>query len=140
MASKALFHGLIFDEFGQPAEIAHIGNEACYVVNDAGFLRHIPSEHVDRQVLTAITEQIEGNEDTLTEQATKMLGQDDLFSHAFILNQLKQFDKQLDNLFETGIPETGRAYLGMMGFRVKINLHGDVLGIEQPGIVSDDPD
>jgi hypothetical protein len=33
-----------------------------------------------------------------------------------------------------------RAYLGMMGFRIIINIHGEVLRVEQPGIASDEGD
>jgi hypothetical protein len=38
-------------------------------------------------------------------------------------------------LFEVGIPEESRAYLGMIGFRITINVHGDVVNIEQPGVI-----
>jgi hypothetical protein len=65
-----------------------------------------------------------------------MLGQDDIFSRAMIESQLKDIDKQLDNLLHTGIPEEVRAYMGMMGFRIKINIHGEVIDIDQPGIVA----
>ena len=51
MAQKPLFEGLVFDEFDKPVEVTYIGDESFYVVDDAGFLRHIPSEEVDRQVL-----------------------------------------------------------------------------------------
>ena len=61
-----------------------------------------------------------------------MLGQDDIFSRAMIFNQLKNMDQQFKSLLETGIPENGRAYLGMMGFRVVINVHGDVIRVDQP--------
>ena len=81
---------------------------------------------------------IEGHEDIISEQTAKMLGQDDIFSKALIENQLKNIDKQFDALLETGIPEEGRAYMGMMGFKVKINVHGEVLEVEQPGMI--DPD
>jgi len=64
-----------------------------------------------------------------------MIGQDDLFTHAFILNQIKNLDKQFDTLLETGIPEEVRAYMGMMGFRIKINIHGDVIEVQQPGMI-----
>jgi hypothetical protein len=67
-----------------------------------------------------------------------MLGQDDIFSRAMILNQLKNIDQQIDQLFHTGIPEEGRAYMGMMGFRVRINMHGDVLEVVQPGTAAPD--
>jgi hypothetical protein len=39
---------------------------------------------------------------------------------------------------QAGIPEDMRTYLGMMGFKVVINMHGEVLDIDQPGIASDD--
>ena len=99
------------------------------------FRRHIPAEHVDMQVLKAMQEMIQGNEDLLSEQAAKMLGQDDIFSRAMIETQLKQMDQQFDQLMETGIPEETRAYIGMTGFRIRIDLHGDVIDIEQPGMI-----
>jgi len=107
MTYKALFEGLIFDELDKPVTTAYVGDEACYVVNDAGFLRHIPSEKVDRQILDMMTESIDGNEDIIAEQTSKMLGKDDLFSRAIIQNQLKNLDKQMENVLETGIPEEG---------------------------------
>lgn len=138
MPKQAVFAGLVTDEFGKPVETTLVGDEPMYVVNDRGFRRHIPSEQVDRQVLQMMTDQIKGNEDILGEQTAKMLGQDDLFSRAMILNQLKHIDEQIDHIFITGIPEEGRAYMGMMGFKVIINVHGEVVGVEQPGTISGD--
>jgi hypothetical protein len=134
MARKALFEGLLVDEYDRPVGLAYVGDEPCYVVDDDGFRRHIPSEQVDRQVLESMHEMIEGHEDIISEQAAKMLGQDDIFSVALLANQLKQIEEQFEALLETGIPEEGRAYMGMMGFRVRINLHGEVLAVEQPGM------
>lgn len=138
MPSQPLFAGLVFDEFGSVVETAFVGDEPCYVVNDQGFRRHIPSEQIDRQVLQMMTDQVKGNEDLFSEQTAKMLGQDDIFSRALIMNQFKQIDKQLDNLLRTGIPEEGRAYIGMMGFKIVINVHGEIVNISQPGMISDD--
>ena len=90
------------------------------------FLRHIPSEQVDRQVLEFMRKQISGNEDMLSEQAAKMLGTEDIFSKARLENQLKNLDKQFDALLEMGIPEESRAFMGMSGFKVVINVHGEV--------------
>ena len=135
MTKQPLFAGLVIDEYDNPAETAYVGDEPCYVVNDAGFRRHIPSEQIDRQVLRKMGEMIQGHEDILSEQAAKMLGQDDIFTRAMIETQLKQMDKQFDRILETGIPEDGRAYMGMTGFRIRINIHGDVVEIEQPGMV-----
>lgn len=138
MTNKPLFEGLVFDELNQPVEVAYVGNEPCYVVNDAGFRRHIPTEQVDRQVLEHMRELIEGHEGIISDQAAKMLGQEDIFSRAFIESQLKNIDNQFDTLFEAGIPEEGRAYMGMMGFRITINVHGEVLDINQPGVIDSD--
>jgi hypothetical protein len=33
---------------------------------------------------------------------------------------------------QAGIPEEGRAYLGMLGFKVVINHHGEIVKVEQP--------
>lgn len=138
--ARAVFEGLVFDEWGNPAEVVLVGSEPCYVVNDAGFRRHIPSEQVDRQVLEAIRESIKGHEDLLTEQAAKMLGQDDPFSKAAIGAQLANMEKQFEAMLQTGLPEELRAYLGMMGFKITIDVHGEVLAVDQPGMIADDGD
>ena len=136
MGKQALFKGLVVDENDRPVDVAYVGEDPCYVVNDSGFHRHILSEQVDRQVLHYLKEQIEGNEDVIAEQTAKMLGQEDPFSRAMIENQFKNFESQLDQLLNTGIPEEGRAYMGMMGFRIVINIHGEVVRVEQPGLIS----
>ncbi len=133
MPSQPLFAGLVIDELGNPAETAFIGSEPCYVINDAGFRHHIPAEKIDRAVLSQMTEMMKGSEDFLSEQTAKMLGQDDPFSKAIIEQQLKNIDKQFDTLMQNGIPEDMRAYLGMMGFKVIIDYHGEVVRVEQPG-------
>jgi len=138
MPKQPLFEGLIVDENDNAVETAYVGGEPCYVVDDAGFRRHIPSEDVDRQVLEKMSEMIQGHEDLLSEQAAKMLGQDDIFTRAMIENQLKQMDQQFDRILEAGIPEESRAYMGMTGFRIRIDVHGDVIEIDQPGMI--DPD
>ena len=138
MTRQPLFAGLVLDEFGNPAETALVGDEPCYVVDDAGFRRHIPAEQVDKQVLGQIANLMKGSEDLISEQTAKMLGQEDVFTKAAIEQQLKNIDKQFDQLMKAGIPEDVRAYLGMMGFKVTINMHGEVLDIDQPGTTSDD--
>jgi hypothetical protein len=138
MPNQAVFAGLVFDEYDRPAEVVYVGEEPCYVVNDAGFHRHIPAEQVDRQVLENMAQLISGHEDVVTEQTAKMLGQEDPFSVAMIQTQLKNIHQQFDSLMKTGLPEELRAYLGMMGFRIRINLHGEVLDVEQPGMAADD--
>ncbi|HEX9018607.1 MAG TPA: hypothetical protein VF806_05450 [Anaerolineaceae bacterium] len=140
MPNQPLFAGLIVDEYDRPVETTIVGDESMYVVNDYGFRRHIPTRDVDRQVLRMMAEQIKGHEDLLSEQTAKMLGQEDIFSRAMIENQLKNIEQQFDQVMTTGIPEEGRAYMGMMGFKVRINVHGEVIGLEQPGTISGEDD
>ena len=138
MMRQPLFAGLVLDEFGNPADTTVVGDEPCYVVNDAGFKRHISAEQVDRQVLQQIADLMKGSEDLISKETAKMLGQEDVFTKAAIEQQLKNMDKQFDQLMKMGIPEDMRAYLGMMGFKVVINMHGEVLSVDQPGTASGD--
>ena len=133
MSKQPLFAGLVVDEADGPAETAYVGDEPCYVVDDYGFRRHIPSEQVDRVVLSQIAGLMKGSEDLISEQTAKMLGQEDVFTKAAIEQQLKNIDKQFDQLMQVGIPEDMRAYLGMIGFKIVINVHGEVVRVEQPG-------
>jgi len=138
MPRQPLFAGLVVDESDRPAETAYVGDEPCYVVDDYGFRRHIPSEQVDRVVLSQIASLMKGSEDLISEQTAKMIGQEDLFTKAAIEQQLKNIDKQFDQLMQAGIPEDMRAYLGMVGFKIVINVHGEVVKVEQPGTASDE--
>ena len=130
-----MFAGLIVDEDDRPVEAVYVGEDPMYVVDDAGFRRHIEAEKVDRAVLKVMADMIEGHEDELSKQAATMLGQDDLFSQAILENQLLNIDQQIDQMLTQGIPEEGRAYLGMMGFKVRIDLHGELLEVIQPGMI-----
>jgi hypothetical protein len=138
MADKALFQGLVIDEYERPVDVTTVGGEAFYIVDDDGFLRHIESEYVDRQVLQVMANMIEGQEDLISESTMKMIGQEDIFTKASIEASLKNIDKQFDALLETGIPEEARAWMGMSGFQVVIDIHGDLVRLEQPGSIADD--
>jgi len=138
MSKQPLFAGLVVDESDRRVDTAYVGEEPCYVVDDYGFRRHIPSEQVDRVVLSQIAELMKGSEDLISEQTAKMLGQEDVFTKAAIEQQLKHIDKQFDQLMQAGIPEDMRAYMGMVGFKIVINMHGEVLRVEQPGASGDE--
>ena len=140
MTIKAVFQGLVFDDNDQPLSTAFVGDEACYVINDDGFMRHIPSEKIDRQIIDTIRCQVEDNKDLIAKQTIKMIGDVDLFTHAIIQNQLENLDDQFDHLLVNGIPEDGRVYLGMLGFKIIVNYHGDVIRVEQPSAPIDGED
>lgn len=138
MANKAVFEGLVFDENDNVLNVTYVGGEPCYVVNDSGFMRHIPAQQVDSQVLDVMREQIIENKDVISEQTAKMIGQDDIFTHAIINNQLENIDDQMNHLKEQGMPESGRSYLGMLGFKIVVNYHGEVVRVDQPAAQVDD--
>lgn len=133
MSPRALFAGLVSDEAGQAVAVAVVGSQAHYVVVDAGFPFHIPAESVDRQVLALLREQIMANREAVTEGAMHMMGQDDLFTKAMIDSSLNNMDEHFSRLIEQGLPEGARAYLGMLGFRIVLNYHGEVVRLDQPG-------
>jgi hypothetical protein len=132
MSSRALFEGLVVDEHDRPVEVKQVGTEYFYVIDDDGFLRHVESESVDRQVLDQLFSMIAGQENMISEGAMKMLGQEDIFTKAAIEASLKDVDRQVEGILETGLPEDMRTWLGMMGFQVVLNIHGDVVKIAQP--------
>jgi hypothetical protein len=136
MAAEPLFKGLISDEFDHPVDTAIVGSEPCYVIDDAGFKRHVPSRPIDLEILRSLFKQVEGNEDIIAAQAAKMTGQDDIFSHAILEASLKNIDKQYEFLLDHGIPEETRAYLGLMGFRVVLDIRGNILKLEYPSAPS----
>lgn len=140
MTKQAVFKGLVFDERDRPVEVVYIGDEPCYMVDDDGFRRHISSEDIDRQVFQAMADMIAGHEDLLSKQTARMIGSEDPFSLAMIESQLKNIDQQLDNLMQTGIPEEARLYLGMAGFKIIIDIHGNVIEVTQPGLTEGEGD
>ena len=136
MSQRPLFAGLVYDEQSNLVETAFIGVEAQYVVDDAGFHRHVDAGQVDRQILGVFLEQLEANKEMAVEQALNMLGTDDLFAKAAIDAQLRNID--MDQIIAQGMPEQARNMLGMLGFRVIINVHGEVVGMDQPSIPDDE--
>ena len=138
MSREPLFKGLVFDEYDRPAKTGFIGSEPCYIIDDEGFLRHIASDDIDLEVLRTFGSQISGNEEFIADQTAKMMGQDDLFTHAILENQLKNIDKQYEQLLNMGLPEETRVYLGMMGLKITLDIHGEIIKIDQPVARSDD--
>jgi hypothetical protein len=133
MSNKALFPGVVVDEEGRPLEVATIGDEAQYVIDDNGFRRHIDAATIDRQVLQTLQAQIEANKDIVEQQMLKMIGKDDLFTKAAVDQSLGNMDQVLAR----GLPDGALQWLGMMGFKIVVNLHGEVIKLDSPGVVDD---
>ena len=130
--AQALFEGLVFDENDQPANVAFVGNEPTYIIVEDGFKYHVDARIVDEQVLQMFREQVENNKDSVSSGLMKMMGKDDLFTKASIDTSIRNMDRQIEQVFENGIPEQSRAYLGMLGFRIVINRHGEIIKLGMP--------
>lgn len=135
MARQALFAGLVYDEDENLLATSLIGDDAQYIVDDDGFQRHVDAELVDRQVLAFFLDQLEDNKEVAVEQALKMLGRDDLLTKAAIDASLRNID--MDQIIAQGVPMQAREMMGFLGFRVTINMHGDVVGLDQPTITDE---
>jgi hypothetical protein len=129
----ALFAGLVFNEQDEPAEIVYVGAVPHYVILDDGFRRHVEAETVDRQIIELLRQQILSNRELVTQEMLAMLGKDDLFTKAMIDASVQNIDKHVDVLFEQGLPEETRTWLGMLGFKVVVNVHGEVVRLDAPG-------
>jgi hypothetical protein len=136
--AKAVFEGLVFDENDQAVTVSFVGADPTYVVREDGFSYHVDAKPIDDQVLAQFRDQIKGNEGVVGDGMMKMMGKDDLFTKAAVMSAVKNMDKNMAQLFETGIPEQARQYLGMMGFRIVINRHGDVVTVTLPGTTSEE--
>ena len=126
--TKALFTNLIYDEAGQPVETTFIGSEPHYVILDGDFRRHVAAEVIDRQVLNWLQGQVDANKDLVTEGIMGMLGKDDLFTKAMIDSSIKN----MDQVMQQGLPDDARIMLGMMGFKIVVNIHGEVVKLDMP--------
>jgi hypothetical protein len=130
--SKALFEGLVFDEVGNVTPVAFVGGEPTYVVIEDGFHFHVDARSVDDQVLDFMRKQVDGNRGLVSDGVLKMMGKDDLFTKAAVDSNLNNLDKNFAMLFEQGIPEQARQYLGMLGFRITINRRGEIIKLDDP--------
>lgn len=136
--NEPLFLGLVFSDDGKQLSSAHVGEESFYVLDDAGFLRHIRARPLDESILRWLWEQIRGHEQELAEQAARMTGQEDVFSRAVLQNSLAHPETYLEEIFHQGFPESTRLWMGMMGFRAFVNVHGELQRVEQPSRAADE--
>jgi hypothetical protein len=126
---QALFTGLVYDEAGELVETTFIGQEPHYIVMDGDFKRHIAAEIIDRQVIEWIQQQASTNKDMVSDQMMKLLGKDDLFTKAMIDSSITNMDKQV---MQQGLPDDARMMLGMMGFKIVVDIHGELVNLNMP--------
>lgn len=136
MAPVAMFAGLVVDESGRAAETGYVGSDACYIVYEDDFRRFIDAAAVDRQVLHYMSSQVQDNRPQAVSAMLEMMGQDDLFTKAAVESTIDHMEEAVGQ----PIPEEARQWLGMLGFRIVIDFHGDVIDIVMPAGGIDDGD
>ena len=128
---RALFADLVFNEEGEPARVVHIGAVAHYAVPDGDFMRHVEARYVDHQIVALIKERILPMKDAIIESAVQMLGQEDLFTRPALEDAIENMDRILDS--RVADADQLRTALWMTGFRVTVDVHGDVVHLDIPG-------
>jgi len=119
---------------GEPVETTFIGAEPNYIILDGDFKRHVAAEVIDRQVIDRLQEQASANKEIVSAQMMAMLGKDDLFTKAMVDSSLSR----MDQVMQQGLPEDARLMLGMLGFKIIVNTHGEVVNLEMPGQMLDE--
>lgn len=128
MEQQALFAGLVYNELGEPAEVVYIGGVAHYAIPDGDFRRHVEAYHVDNAVLALLKEQITSMKDEVVRGMLEVLGKKDLFTKAAIeasIRNLEQNVRQSD-------PDQWLPWLRLFGFRVVVDVHGNVVEVIYP--------
>jgi hypothetical protein len=121
----------VFNEEGERATVAYIGDQAFYAVREDDFLRHVEAKYIDRQIVETLQERIRGMSDVVTEGVIQILGQEDLFTRASIEHAIENMDR----ILEPGAVDVDqlRTALWMAGFRAIVDVHGDLIRLEVPG-------
>jgi len=123
-----MFAGLVFDQEENALDVTWVGENACYVVYEDDFKRHVDAAAVDRQVLRFMREQVEGNRDMAVSAMLEMMGRDDLFTKVAVESTIDNMEQAVGQ----PIPEDARQWLGMLGFKIVIDEQGTVLDIQMP--------
>ena len=130
------FEDLVVTEDGAPVGVSYVGATPYYVVDDQGFRRHVEARPIDRAVLEQFIEQLMAHRDEASEAMLRLMGQDDLFAKAAVDSTLDNIN--VEKLLDQTLPAEARQWLGMLGFRVVINLHGDLVRVEMPAAAAED--
>ncbi len=126
----AFFEGLVVDEMDRPLRVEYLGSESFYVVNDQGFQRYVEASPIDTAVLGQFVSQLSENSEEASRAMLQMMGQDDLFTKAMIDAQLRNLDIQ--EIRQRRLPTEARRLLAMVGFRIVLDVHGNIINVNLP--------
>lgn len=125
---KALFEGVVYNEAGEPVTVTYIGGSAHYAIPDGGFLRHVEANVIDDAVLANIKSQITAHQDLVIRGVLQIMGKDDLFTKAAVEASIRNMEQSI----RQSDPRQWLPWLRYMGFRVIVNVHGEVIELVYP--------
>ncbi|MCD6520181.1 MAG: hypothetical protein J7M05_09705 [Anaerolineae bacterium] len=125
---QALFAGLIYNERGEPAQVAYVGGVAHYAIPDDGFLRHVEAYKIDREIIAHLKEQISSMQDEVVQAMMQALGKNDLLTKAAIDASIRNLEWSI----RQSDPDQWLPWLKLFGFRVIVDVHGNVVRIIYP--------
>jgi hypothetical protein len=131
---RAYFPGLVYNQQGRLAEVVFIGGVAHYAIPDDGFLRHVECWAVDQVVIASLREQVTSVQDELVRAMLQMLGKDDLFTKAALDASIRNMEKSILQ----SDPDQWAPWLKLYGFRIVVDVHGEVVEIMYPQQASED--
>lgn len=126
----AFFEGLVETEDGVPVGVTYVGGVAFYVIDDQGFRRHVEARDIDRVVLAQFLAQLQQHPDEAARAMLQLMGQDDLFTKAMVDATLRNIN--LEQILDQRMPGEARQWLGMLGFRIVVDLRGQVVRVDMP--------
>lgn len=125
---QALFPGLVYNEQGEPAQLVYIGGMAHYAIPDAGFMRHVEAYKVDKAVIAQLQEQISSMKDEVVRGMLQILQKDDIFTKAALEASIRNMEQNI----RQSDPNQWLPWLKLFGFRIVVNVHGEVVELIYP--------
>jgi len=125
---RAIFPGLIYNEQGEPAEVVSIGGVDHYAIPDQGFKRHVEAWVIDDAIIAHLKQEVTSMQEEVVRSILQLLNTDDLFTKAAIDASIRNMEQSL----RQGDPNQWVPWLGMMGFRVIVDVHGQIVDIIYP--------
>ena len=132
--TRALFPDLVYGEDGERADVVYVGGEVFYAVPDAGFRWHVPVAKIDDAVIAQLQDQVMSMQDDVVAGMLEALGSADIFTKAAV-------DASLRNLgagIRAGNPDQWVPWLQLFGFRVVVDMRGNIVRMIYPEAPSDD--
>jgi len=125
---QALFSGVVYSEQGELAEVVYIGGQAHYAVPDAGFLRHVEAIKIDNAVISALQSQVDSVQSEVVQGMLQLMGKEDIFTKAALDASIRNLNRQI----RQSDPSQWLPWLKLLGFRVVVDVHGDLVEIIYP--------